>query len=169
MMLWKILFEELFNTIPFSLLYFLMFTEIYCIWLHLMQLLGVYAGRSKNRNQGFYYLYLEAVSIQNSKSQSTTEDLQDCNPKARPAELLDLFSFSSRDLEFIVKFSKEHGSDLFRQIIQSICPSIYGHEVVKGKSLFTHLMKCAFTFSFILVAENVKHEGNILHRVCNLF
>ncbi|XP_054802072.1 probable DNA helicase MCM8 isoform X2 [Prosopis cineraria] len=89
-------------------------------------------GKSKNRSQGFYYLYLEAVSIQNSKSQSANEDLQDTNSKARPAELLDLFSFSSRDLEFIVKFSMEHGSDLFRQILQSICPSIYGHELVKA-------------------------------------
>ncbi|KAI4300231.1 hypothetical protein L6164_033629 [Bauhinia variegata] len=89
-------------------------------------------GKSKNRNQGFYYLYLEAVSIKNSKSQSMPEDVQDSNPKARPTELFDLFSFSSRDLEFIVKFSKECGSDLFRQILQSICPSIYGHELVKA-------------------------------------
>ena len=98
-----------------------------------MQLVGIYAGKSKNRNQGFYYLYLEAVSIKNSKSQSTPEDLQESNPKARPTELFDLFSFSSRDLEFVVKFAEEHGSDLFRQILQSICPSIYGHELVKGK------------------------------------
>ncbi|KAF7804491.1 putative DNA helicase MCM8 [Senna tora] len=89
-------------------------------------------GKSKSKNQGFYYLYLEAVSIQNSKSQSLTEESEDSNPKARPAELLDLFSFSSRDLEFIVKFSQEHGSDLFRQVLQSICPSIYGHELVKA-------------------------------------
>ncbi|MED6131074.1 DNA replication licensing factor mcm8 [Stylosanthes scabra] len=89
-------------------------------------------GKSKNRSQGFYYLYLEAVSVKNSKSQSTTGDLQEPNPKARPSELFDLFSFSSRDLEFVVKFVKEHGSDLFRQILQSICPSIYGHELVKA-------------------------------------
>nr|KYP70842.1 DNA replication licensing factor MCM8 [Cajanus cajan] len=90
-------------------------------------------GKSKNKNQGFYYLYLEAVSIKNSKSQSIPEDLQDSNPKARPTELFDLFSFSSKDLEFVVKFVQEHGSDLFRQILQSICPSIFGHELVKGK------------------------------------
>ena len=61
------------------------------------------------------------------------EDLQDssCNP--RRTELADLLSFSPRDLEFIVMFLEEHGSDVFRQILQSICPSIYGHEVVKGK------------------------------------
>ncbi|CAJ1894879.1 unnamed protein product [Sphenostylis stenocarpa] len=60
------------------------------------------------------------------------EDLQDSNPKARPTELFDLFSFSSKDLEFVVKFAQEHGSDIFRQILQSICPSIYGHELVKA-------------------------------------
>ncbi|XP_059427817.1 probable DNA helicase MCM8 [Corylus avellana] len=89
-------------------------------------------GKSKDKNQGFYYLYLEAVSIKNSKSQSTPEDLQDPNFNARATELFDLFSFSPRDLEFIVKFLEEHGSDIFRQILQSICPSIYGHELVKA-------------------------------------
>ncbi|XP_058766640.1 probable DNA helicase MCM8 [Vicia villosa] len=89
-------------------------------------------GKSKNKNQGFYYLYLEAVSIMNSKSQSIPDDSQDSNAKARPTELFDLFSFSSKDLEFVVKFAEEHGSDLFRQILHSICPSIYGHELVKA-------------------------------------
>ncbi|XP_038903978.1 probable DNA helicase MCM8 isoform X1 [Benincasa hispida] len=89
-------------------------------------------GKSKSKNQGFYYLYLEAVSIKNSKSQSTPEELQDSNSNARATELLDLFSFSPRDLEFIVKFSGECGPDVFRQILQSICPSIYGHELVKA-------------------------------------
>ncbi|WVZ06235.1 hypothetical protein V8G54_019581 [Vigna mungo] len=56
----------------------------------------------------------------------------DSNAKTRPAELFDLFSFSSKDLEFVAKFKGEHGSDLFRQILQSICPSIYGHELVKA-------------------------------------
>ncbi|XVE61753.1 hypothetical protein DITRI_Ditri06bG0065200 [Diplodiscus trichospermus] len=89
-------------------------------------------GKSKSRNQGFYYLFIEAVSIKNSKSQSVPEDLQDSNSDARPTEQVDLFSFSPRDLEFIVKFSEEHGSDVFRQTLQSICPSIYGHELVKA-------------------------------------
>ncbi|OMO73500.1 Mini-chromosome maintenance, DNA-dependent ATPase [Corchorus olitorius] len=89
-------------------------------------------GKSKSRNQGFYYLYIEAVSIKNSKSQSMPEDLQDSDSNVRPTELVDLFSFSPRDLEFIVKFSEEHSSDVFRKILQSICPSIYGHELVKA-------------------------------------
>lgn len=94
---------------------------------------SLFSGKSKSKNQGFYFLYLEAVSIKNSKSQSLHEDSGDSNSNARATELVDLFSFSPRDLEFIVKFSEEHGSDIFRQILQSICPSIYGHELVKGE------------------------------------
>ena len=96
----------------------------------------IFSGKSKGKSQGLYYLYLEAVSIKNSKSQSSPEEMQDSNSNARATELLDLFSFSPRDLEFIVKFSGEYGSDVFRQILQSICPSIYGHELVKGNILY---------------------------------
>ncbi|WOL04368.1 putative DNA helicase MCM8 isoform X1 [Canna indica] len=88
-------------------------------------------GRSKSKNQGLYYLYLEAVSVRNSKSQST-EDVQENNSKTGACVPFDFFSFSPRDLEFVVKFSEEHGSDIFRQILHSFCPSIYGHELVKA-------------------------------------
>ncbi|XP_023744947.1 probable DNA helicase MCM8 [Lactuca sativa] len=84
-------------------------------------------GKSKGRNQGLYYLYLEGVSVKNSKSQS-----EETESVAKATDLLDLYSFSQRDLEFVCKFSLEHGSDVFRQILQSICPSIYGHELVKA-------------------------------------
>jgi DNA helicase MCM8 len=103
--------------------------QIYSLLSHLSLL----SGKSKNRNQGFYYLYLEAVSIINSKSQSISDDSQDSDAKARPTELIDLFSFSSKDLEFVVKFASDFGPDSFRQIVHSICPSIYGHDLVKGK------------------------------------
>ncbi|GFQ07779.1 probable DNA helicase mcm8 [Phtheirospermum japonicum] len=89
-------------------------------------------GKSKGKNQALYYLYLEAVSVTNSKSQPVPDDMQRTDTDGRATEHLDLYSFSPRDLEFIVKFSEEHGSDVFRQILQSICPSIYGHELVKA-------------------------------------
>lgn len=92
----------------------------------------MFPGKSKNKNQGLYYLYLEAVSVRNSKSQSASEDMQATNSEARATMLFDFHSFSPKDLEFIVKFFEEHGSDIFRQIIHSFCPSIYGHELVKG-------------------------------------
>ncbi|XP_021865143.1 probable DNA helicase MCM8 isoform X2 [Spinacia oleracea] len=89
-------------------------------------------GKSKSKHQGLYYLYLEAVSVTNSKSLSIPEDSEYTTADARATEMSDLFSFSPRDLEFIVKFNEEHGPDVFRQMIQSICPSIYGHELVKA-------------------------------------
>ncbi|KAF5206952.1 Dna replication licensing factor mcm2 [Thalictrum thalictroides] len=94
--------------------------------------MDVGGGKSKNKHQGLYYLYLEAVSIKNTKSQSAPEDSLDSTTDVRATELFDLYTFSPRDLEFIVKFSEEHGLDVFRQILQSICPSIYGHELVKA-------------------------------------
>ncbi|CAN1805550.1 Probable DNA helicase MCM8 [Linum perenne] len=89
-------------------------------------------GKSKGKSQGLYYLYIEAVSMKNSKSQSTSDELKDSVSNARATELSDLFSFSSKDLEFVVKCSQEYGSDIFRQLLQSICPSIFGHELVKA-------------------------------------
>lgn len=94
-------------------------------------------------------MYLEAVSIKNSKSQSTAEDLQDSNFNARATELADLFSFSPRDLEFIVKFSDEYGCDIFRQMVQSICPSIYGHELVKGRISMSIVPSLVFSYFFV--------------------
>jgi DNA helicase MCM8 len=88
-----------------------------------------FSGKSKNKNQGLYYLYLEAVSVINSKAQASSESESTGN---RSSTLFDLHTFSQKDLEFVVKFSEEHGSDVFRQILHSFCPSIYGHELVKG-------------------------------------
>ncbi|CAM8916912.1 unnamed protein product [Rhodiola kirilowii] len=86
----------------------------------------------KTRIKGLFYLYIEAVSVKNSKSQTALEDPQNSKYVSGATELCDLFSFSTRDLEFVGKFSEEYGSDTFRQILQSICPSIYGHELVKA-------------------------------------
>lgn len=64
-----------------------------------------------------------------------SDNLQENNGEVQATELFDICSFSQRDQEFIVKFLEEYGSDVFRQILQSICPSIYGHELVKGMTL----------------------------------
>lgn len=85
----------------------------------------MFSGKSRNKNQGLYYLYLEAVSVINSKAQASSES-------DGASALFDLNTFSQKDLEFVVKFSEEHGPDVFRQMLHSFCPSIYGHELVKG-------------------------------------
>ncbi|XP_057865260.1 probable DNA helicase MCM8 isoform X2 [Cryptomeria japonica] len=95
--------------------------------------IDVGGGKSKGKNQGLFYLYIEAVSVTSSKLQSVCEGSQEVgNSNVRAASPRNLQAFTSRDLEFIAKFSEEHGSDIFRQILHSICPSIYGHELVKA-------------------------------------
>lgn len=42
--------------------------------------------------------------------------------------------FSSRDLEFIARFSTETAGDTFRLLVNSLCPAIYGHELVKART-----------------------------------
>lgn len=44
-----------------------------------------------------------------------------------------IFQFSRPDLEFIVQYAKSHQGDLFKHLVQSICPTIFGNELVKGK------------------------------------
>ncbi|KAJ3703254.1 hypothetical protein LUZ61_006959 [Rhynchospora tenuis] len=91
--------------------------------------MDVGGGKSKNKNQGLYYLYLEAVSVINSKAQASSESE---NAGFGATALFDLHTFSQKDLEFVVKFSEEYGPDVFRQMLHSFCPSIYGHELVKA-------------------------------------
>ncbi|GJX26241.1 probable DNA helicase MCM8 [Tanacetum coccineum] len=119
-------------------------------------------GKSKGKNQGLYYLYLEGISVKNSKSQSVSDTLQDTEPVAKATDLLDLYSFSQRDLEFVAKFSSEHGSDVFRQVLQSVCPSIYGHELVKehGSDVFRQVLQsvCPSIYGHELVKAGITLE-----------
>jgi hypothetical protein len=135
-----------------------------------------FVGKAKVKNQGLFYLYLEAVSIMNSKSQSLSEDSQDGKSSStRGASSLNIQSFTSRDLEFIVKFAEEHGSDIFRQILHSICPSIYGHELVKGDyhSLCYYFMNLLefliywdiFKYLIELISIHINFKSIFLHAV----
>uniref|UniRef100_I1PWF1 Probable DNA helicase MCM8 n=1 Tax=Oryza glaberrima TaxID=4538 RepID=I1PWF1_ORYGL len=88
--------------------------------------MDVGGGKSKSRNQGLYYLYLEAISVRNSKVHAASG-----NSDAASGSF-GFQAFTEKDLEFISKFKEEHGADVFRQILHSFCPSIYGHELVKA-------------------------------------
>ena len=54
------------------------------------------------------------------------------------------------DLQFVVKFSEDCAPDQLRYLVHSLCPDIYGHELVKARSacaLF-ELMHGMSTFTF---------------------
>eukprot|EP00897_Mesotaenium_endlicherianum_P006340 jgi/Mesen1/5734/ME000029S05042 len=92
------------------------------------------AGKAKNKN--LFHLYVDAKSVTNAKlhqeegsqlapaGAATPPPLSSAPPNAQ--------AFSSQDLEMIVKCALQHGPHLFRRILHSVCPSIYGHELVKG-------------------------------------
>jgi hypothetical protein len=46
--------------------------------------------------------------------------------------------FSTRDLEFIIKFCQEFAGDQFRHLVHALCPAIYGHELIKACAHHAH-------------------------------
>ncbi|OEL29223.1 putative DNA helicase MCM8 [Dichanthelium oligosanthes] len=88
--------------------------------------MDVGGGKSKNRSQGLYYLYLEAVSVKNLKSHAISDK------EIRASGICDFRTSTQKDRDFAVNYKEQHGADVFRQILQSFCPSIYGHELVKA-------------------------------------
>lgn len=94
--------------------------------------MDVGGGKSKSRNQGLYYLYLEAISVRNSKAHAGSENSDASSLDIRAFGSFSFETFTDKDLKFIIEYSNEHGADVFRQILQSFCPSIYGHELVKA-------------------------------------
>lgn len=74
------------------------------------------AGRGANRAKSLFLLYIDAVSITNVKSVTSSEEGGT--------------HFSSKDLHAIQEIA---GSpDLFELIVGSMCPGIFGHEMVKA-------------------------------------
>ncbi len=67
------------------------------------------------KNKSLFLIYLWANSVENQKQ---------VDPDKVNVEL------TARDLNSIEALSQEE--DLFRLLVHSICPSIYGHELVKG-------------------------------------
>ena len=76
-----------------------------------------YAGRrKKNMQQQLFVLYIDANSIQNNRKSENDSSIS--------------LEFSFKDLQAIKKIYKE--PNLFHLITNSLCPTIYGHEVVKA-------------------------------------
>ncbi|GLI71641.1 hypothetical protein VaNZ11_016915 [Volvox africanus] len=90
-----------------------------------------------------FLLYLEAVSLTCPRQQLQASGLQasalgDAVGGFGGAGALlprgpsgGLPSFITNDLAFVVKFCELHGGDQLRQLVQALCPSIYGNELVK--------------------------------------
>ncbi|KFV61734.1 DNA helicase MCM8, partial [Dryobates pubescens] len=81
-------------------------------------------GASRNKNDKcMFLLYIEANSVSNSKGQN--QKSFDEETFHRP-----FMEFSLKDLYAVQEIQAEE--NLFRLIVNSLCPAIYGHEIVKA-------------------------------------
>ncbi|NXW06130.1 MCM8 helicase, partial [Fregetta grallaria] len=81
-------------------------------------------GASKNKNDKcMFLLYIEANSVSNSKGQKP----KDCDDETFQRSFME---FSLKDLYAVQEIQAEE--NLFRLIVNSLCPAIYGHEIVKA-------------------------------------
>eukprot|EP01118_Nematostelium_gracile_P001084 TRINITY_DN1109_c0_g1_i1.p1 TRINITY_DN1109_c0_g1~~TRINITY_DN1109_c0_g1_i1.p1 ORF type:complete len:629 (+),score=144.99 TRINITY_DN1109_c0_g1_i1:341-2227(+) len=74
-------------------------------------------GRPKDRNKALFHIYLDANSVENSS-------------KNVDSGKLDHLNFHQNELFAISMISVQ--TDIFRLIVNSLCPGIYGHEIVKA-------------------------------------
>jgi DNA helicase MCM8 len=77
----------------------------------------------KDKNQCLFVLYIDANSVISGKSDSDSAQHQSQNK-------LSSLDFSLRDLHAIRAIY--NSEDVFRLIVNSLCPSIFGHELVKA-------------------------------------
>ncbi|KAJ1894372.1 DNA replication licensing factor mcm8 [Kickxella alabastrina] len=98
-------------------------------------------GKGKGRANSLYILYLDAVAINkvgggddgSNKSSSYMNGLsqdKDTDNDENEMTTKDGIHFSSKDLLFIRKVY--HEPRLFRLLVHSFCPGIFGHEMVKA-------------------------------------
>ncbi|NWR73937.1 MCM8 helicase, partial [Centropus unirufus] len=81
-------------------------------------------GASKNKNDRcMFLLYIEANSVSNSKGQKTKNFDDETFQRS-------FMEFSLKDLYAVQEIQAEE--NLFRLIVNSLCPAIYGHEIVKA-------------------------------------
>ncbi|XP_054676602.1 DNA helicase MCM8 isoform X2 [Grus americana] len=80
-------------------------------------------GASKTKNDKcMFLLYIEANSVSNSKGQKT-KNFDETFQRS-------FMEFSLKDLYAVQEIQAEE--NLFRLIVNSLCPAIYGHEIVKA-------------------------------------
>ncbi|KAJ2254095.1 DNA replication licensing factor mcm8 [Coemansia sp. RSA 455] len=86
-------------------------------------------GKGKGRPNSLYILYLDAIAVHKVGGSDGAD-----GPSAHTSEddmtTKDGIHFSQKDLQFIREVFRE--PKLFRLLVNSFCPGIYGHELVKA-------------------------------------
>lgn len=84
------------------------------------------SGKSKKKDQAMFLLYLHVNSVVGPRTRSRAEADGDMTG----ADDTELVEFSLKDLYAIQLIQEE--KDVFKMLVNSLCPAIYGHELVKA-------------------------------------
>ncbi|KAI9500629.1 MCM8 protein [Coemansia spiralis] len=90
-------------------------------------------GKGKGRPNSLYILYLDTVAINKVGGADNPVEGGALSSTASPEDEMttkDGIHFSNKDLQFIREVYKEQ--NLFRLLVNSFCPGIFGHEMVKA-------------------------------------
>lgn len=114
--------------------------RIYCIYL----LGGTEKGKGKATQM--YSLYIAANSLVKAGSNNAAidDDAQDDEDEELKTITKDSVRFSKKEL-YGVQEIWQRGQDIFRLLVSSLCPPIFGHEMVKGMSWITGIWKDSWT------------------------
>ncbi|XP_049456954.1 DNA helicase MCM8 [Epinephelus fuscoguttatus] len=124
-----------------------------------------------NKDQCMFLLYLEATSVSNTKGQQSKSGQGSLEDRAGGEE------FSLKELYAIQEIQSQ--PDLLRLIVQSLCPAIYGHLLVKAAlalALFggrqKHMGKNSVPVRgdshILMVGDPGLGKSHLLQAVCNV-
>nr|KAJ3421179.1 DNA replication licensing factor mcm8 [Polyrhizophydium stewartii] len=82
----------------------------------------------KKQSSQMYYLYIDTNSL--SKAGGSSADQEESRSDGRTGLSKDYLHFSRKELYGIREIHEQ--PDVFRLLVHSLCPPIYGHEIVKG-------------------------------------
>ncbi|KAJ3411838.1 DNA replication licensing factor mcm8 [Chytridiales sp. JEL 0842] len=102
----------------------------------IVKVLATDEGKGKNKGTQMYYLYLSVNSLVKASSSSSQEISGAEEGGSEAAFTKDFVQFSRKDL-YGIKQIHEEGDDVFRLLVNSLCPAIFGHELVKAGLLLT--------------------------------
>ncbi|KAI8613534.1 MCM2/3/5 family-domain-containing protein [Chytriomyces sp. MP71] len=97
----------------------------------IVKVLETQEGKFK-KGASMYYLYISGNSLIKASSGSSDGDTQDAADEGNAGFTKDGMSFSRKDLYGIRQIHDVGGDTLFPLLVNSLCPAIFGHEIVKA-------------------------------------
>lgn len=96
----------------------------------IVKILSVEEGKGRNKASQMYYLYIDVNSLVKASTNPGSAEEADGGDVAFTK---DYVQFSNKDLYGIRAIKEVGGSNVFKLLVNSLCPPIFGHELVKGE------------------------------------